>query len=242
MKIWGLLPMILLLGAALAPAQDIAGDWHGSVEVKNDAPLRLVLHISGEKLLETTVDSVDEGGMGLPVDTITVTGSTMKFDMKSIGGTYEGKIAADGSRITGSWSQDGGVWPLIWERGEDPAGMTRRIGELEAKQKGRTYTQWFYEGKLGELWAKLAPVMQQALGSEDKLSKLRNQICQQLGSEIGLTAEKVQPAGVLQVYRRLAKFEKVRGNVEVRFAFDPRGRVADFFVRPESRREASGHS
>lgn len=235
MKIRSLLPMTVLLAAALAPAQDIGEDWHGSVEVKNDAPLRLVLHISRDKPLKATVDSIDEGGMGLPVDTIAVNRSAMKFEMKSIGGTYEGKIAADGSRITGSWSQDGGVWPLIWERGEDPATMTQRIEEQEAKKKGRIYTQWFYEGKLGDLWAKLSPVMQQALGSEDKLSELRNQILQQLGSETELSAENVQPAGALQVYKRLAKFEKVEGNVEVQFAFDPRGSVAGFYVRPTQR-------
>ena len=235
MKTRSLLQMTLLLAAALAPAQDIAGDWHGSVEVKNDARLRLVLHISGDKLLKATVDSVDEGGIGLPVDTIAVSGPAMKFEMKSIGGTYEGKIAADRSRITGAWSQDSGVWPLIWERGEDPACMTRRIGEQEARKKGRTYAQWFYEGKLADLWGKLSPVMQQALGSEDKLSEFRNQMLQQLGSEADLTAENVQAAGALQVYTRRAKCDKVEGNVEMQFAFDPRGRVASFFVRPAPR-------
>jgi hypothetical protein len=235
MKISSLLPMTLLLAAALAPAQDIAGDWHGSVDVKNDAPLRLVLHISRNKPLKATLDSIDEGGMGLPVDTIAINGSALKFEMKSIGGTYEGKIAPDGSRITGSWSQDGGVWPLIWERGKDPAGTTQRIEEQEAKTKGRIYTRWFYEGKLDDLWAKLSPVLQQALGSKGKLNDLRNQILQHLGSETELTAENVRPDGALQVYKRLAKFEKVEGNVEVQFAFDPKGSVAGIYVRPTQR-------
>jgi hypothetical protein len=235
MRIRSLFPATLLLAAALAPAQNIAGDWHGFVEVKNDAPLRLALHISRDKPPKATVDSIDEGGVGLAVDAIAMNGSTMKFEMKSIGGTYEGKIATDGSRITGSWSQDGGVWPLIWERGEDLASMTQRIEEQEAKKKGRTYTQWFYEGKLADLWAKLSPVMQQALVSEAKLSVLRNEILQQLGLETELTAENVRPMGTLQVYKRLGKFEKVEGNVEVQFAFDPRGSVADFYVRPTHR-------
>ena len=27
-------------------AQEVAGDWHGWIEIKNDAPLRLALHIA----------------------------------------------------------------------------------------------------------------------------------------------------------------------------------------------------
>jgi len=232
MRIRSLLPITILLAAAAAPAQEIAGEWHGSVEVKNDAPLRLALHISGGKPLKATLDSVDEGFLGLPVDTIEVNGSIVRFEMKTVDGIYDGKIASDGSTITGSWRQDGGVWALTWERGKDPADVTQPIEEEEAKEKGRIYTQWFYEGKVGDLWAKLSPVMQQALVNQDKLSELRAQILQQVGTEIGLSEENVQRAGVLRVYKRLAKFDKVAGMIEVQFAFDPRGNVAGFRVRP----------
>ncbi len=54
-----------LLTAALAPAQQIAGEWHGFVEVKDDAPLRLALHITRDHPLKAAVDSADEGGMGV---------------------------------------------------------------------------------------------------------------------------------------------------------------------------------
>ncbi len=235
MRVTTLLATILFAGAALAPAEDIAGDWHGSVEVSNDAPLRLALHIGRDN--KANLDSMDEGGMALPVDSIAVNGSTMKFEMKSIGGSYEGKIAADGSRITGVWTQDGGAWPLTWERGEDPAGITQPIGEQEAIRKGRTYTQWFYEGSLANLWPKLAPVMQQALGSESGLSELRDRVLRQVGSESKLTTESVKPAGVLQIYRRRARFDKSEEEVEVEFAFDPRGAVAGFNIRPVQHKE-----
>jgi hypothetical protein len=224
-----LLAAILLAGAGIAPAEDIAGDWHGSVEVSNDAPLRLALHIGRDN--KANLDSMDEGGMAIPVDSVTVNGSTMKFEMKSIGGSYEGKIAAGGTRITGAWTQDGGVWPLIWQRGEDPAGITRPIGEQEAIRKGRTYTQWFYEGSLANLWPKLAPVMQQALVSEAGLSQLRDRMLRQMGSESKLTAESVKPAGALQIYRRRATFDKSEEEVEVEFAFDPRGAAAGFNIQ-----------
>jgi hypothetical protein len=49
--------------------------------------------------------------MDLPIDSIAAGDSTTKFEMKTIGGTYQGKIAADGSSIIGSWSQHGALWP-----------------------------------------------------------------------------------------------------------------------------------
>jgi len=235
MRIRNLLPVAILLAAALAPAQEIAGEWHGSVDVKNDAPLRLTLHISEANPLKATLDSVDEGFLGLPVDTITVGGSTVKFEMKAVGGVFEGTIATDGSAITGFWRQDGGVWALTWERGRDPADITGPIDEEEAREKGRLYTQWFYQGRVDDLWSKLSPVMQQALVGKDKLSDLRSQALQKAGMEIGLNDESVGRAGVLQVYTRLAKFDKAASQVELYFAIDPRGTVADFCIRPAQR-------
>jgi hypothetical protein len=218
----------LLCAAALAPAQDISGDWHGSVEVTNDAPLRLALHIANRNT--TSVDSADEGVTALPVDSIEVNGTTLRFEIKSIAGVYEGKIAPDGSRITGAWSQDGGVWLLVWEKGKDPENITQPILEAEAQRNGQAYTRWFYEGKLAELWRNLSPVMQQALGSEAKLAEYRERTMRQLGSETQIVGESVKPDGVLQVYRRIAKFRRAEGNVQVKFAFGPRGSVAVFSI------------
>ena len=230
-RLSGLLAVPLLL-AAFAPAQEVAGEWHGSLDVKDDAPLRLALHITREDLLKATLDSVDEGGTGLAVDSITVNGSLMKFEMKNVGGVFEGKIAPDGSRIVGSWTQDGAIWPLTWERGEDPANITKPFNEQEAKRKGQMYTQWFYEGKLSDLWLKLSPVMQQALGAEGNLNQFREQVRRQFGKETGLAEESVKAEGALQVYKRLVRFEKSDVPVEVELAFDSRGSVAVFHVRP----------
>jgi hypothetical protein len=218
----------LLFAARLATAQDISGEWHGSVEVTNDAPLRLALHISNRNA--ASVDSADEGVTALPIDSVDVNRTTLRFEIKSIAGVYEGKIAPDGSRIAGAWSQDGGVWPLVWEKGEDPEYVTQPIRETEAQQNGQAYTQWFYEGKLAELWRKLSPVVQQALESEAKLTEYRDQTMRQLGSETKIVGEGVKPDGVLQVYRRIAKFQRAEGNVQVKFAFGPRGTVAVFSI------------
>jgi len=212
--------------AALAPAQEISGDWHGSVEVPNDAPLRLALHIANPNT--ATVDSADEGVTALPVDSIRIQGATLQFEIKGISGIYHGKITPDGSRITGTWSQDAGVWSLNWEKGEDPANITRPILGAEATQKGNACVQWFYEGNLTGLWLKLSPVAQQAFGSERELAEFRQQTLRRLGAETRILSENVTPAGEMQVYRRTAEFQRAKDGVVIRFAFDPRGVIAVF--------------
>ncbi|MBZ5595239.1 MAG: hypothetical protein LAP39_23590 [Acidobacteriia bacterium] len=233
MRTFNLLLAVALVGPGLAAAQDIAGEWHGSIEIEDDAPLRLALHIvrTGSGGIRATVDSMDEGGMDLPVDSIAVESSTMKFEMTAIGGTYQGKIAADGSRIVGSWSQDHAIWPLTWLRGEDPGNTWKLFDEQQTLENGRTYTRWFYEGKIPELWEKLSPVMHQALGTEANFHELRGQVLQQMGVESKVSDESVKPEGALRVYRRLAKFDKAGSAIEVTLAFDSRGAVAQFNVR-----------
>lgn len=226
----------LLLTAACARTQNISGDWHGFVEVPDDAPLRLALHISNSNT--ATVDSADEGVAALPVDSVRVSGSTIQFEIKSIAGVYRGTIAPDGSRITGTWEQDGGVWPLIWERGDDPANITQPIPAVEAMQNGRTYAQWFYEGKLADLWLKLSPVVRQAFGSEAKFRAFREQTVSRLGSEKQVLGENVAASGILQIYRRTALFQQSEG-AEIQFAFAPSGAIASFSI--DAPRAAGGH-
>ncbi|MGD1078140.1 MAG: hypothetical protein ABR881_07455 [Candidatus Sulfotelmatobacter sp.] len=54
---------LLFLSAGLAQAQDIAGDWQGTLSA-GGAELRLVLHITkaADGSLKATLDSVDQGG------------------------------------------------------------------------------------------------------------------------------------------------------------------------------------
>ena len=97
-------------------AQDLTGTWQGTLHVGQD--LRIVLKVSkadgGGYKAENY--SIDQGGQALPVDKITLDGSTVKFSVKLIGGTYEGKLSADGKTIAGSWAQGPNPLPLNFER------------------------------------------------------------------------------------------------------------------------------
>jgi len=225
--------LLAWLTTSLAAAQNIEGDWYAALEVQNDAPLRLALHVTraSSGMLEAKLDSIDEAGSALPVDSFTVTGAAVKFEMKDACGFFNGRIAPDGTTIGGHWTQNGETLPLNWERGEDPALAAHALDSEQAREKGRTYTEWFYGGRLSDLWMKLSPVMQQAMVTADSLRELRAKVEEQFGLETKVVEETVKPDGILQVYHRLAKFNKASSDIDLQFVFNPRAMVAGFTVR-----------
>lgn len=92
------------------------GDWKGTLDAAG-TKLDLVLHISSKDgALGATLDSPDQGATGLPIDSISVTGNSLRFEMKSLGANYEGVFSADGSQIEGQFSQQGVRLPLGFKR------------------------------------------------------------------------------------------------------------------------------
>jgi uncharacterized protein (TIGR03435 family) len=104
----------LISGIALF-AQDITGTWQGTLKAERD--LRIVLKISkaDNSGLKAVLHSIDQGGQGIPVSSISLQGSTVKMSVDAIDGTYEGKLSSDGTLITGTWTQ-GNPLPLILKR------------------------------------------------------------------------------------------------------------------------------
>jgi len=109
----------LLVAASLTNAQDIAGDWQGTIAAGGQE-LRLVLHITkaADGALKATLDSVDQGANGIPISSITFTDAKLSLGIDAVHGTYEGKLAADGS-ISGTWTQGSAV-PLDFKRATAP--------------------------------------------------------------------------------------------------------------------------
>lgn len=219
-----------MLAAALAGGQSIVGDWHGSVEIPNDAPLRLALHVARDAggTLRATIDSLDEGGSGLPVDSIEVRESRVRFEMKSVAGVYQGTVAAGGSRLTGLWRQDGKDSPLVWEPGDDPLSVSHPLQPEQAVERGRKNVRDFYDGKTAAVWDQMGPVLRQRLGAETALAAMFDRLRQQFGTERAVISETTGSADALRIYRRIARFEKSEAPVEILISFDPRGAIADF--------------
>jgi len=103
-----------LLGGALC-AQDIAGDWQGTLKAGKD--LRVILQIAkGENGgWSATLYSIDQSPEGIRANSVTLQDSTLKVTVDAIRGTYEGKVAPDGASIKGTWTQ-GVPLPLDLQR------------------------------------------------------------------------------------------------------------------------------
>jgi len=96
----------LALCSGAASAQDLSGDWQGAL-----APtLRVILHVEkGDgatwKATLASIDQSPDRGAAMPVDVVTLKGSTLEFSITAIRGSYSGTIAADGNSIDGTWTQ-----------------------------------------------------------------------------------------------------------------------------------------
>jgi pimeloyl-ACP methyl ester carboxylesterase len=95
---------------------NVIGTWEGTLDA-GAARLRLVLHIDAPKdgALVGRLDSPDQGATDLPIDSLSVAGNILKFEMKSLAATYEGKLESDGNQITGEFRQGGQAFPLIFK-------------------------------------------------------------------------------------------------------------------------------
>jgi serine-type D-Ala-D-Ala carboxypeptidase/endopeptidase len=80
-------------------------------------PLQLKLHIAvaSDGTLGGTLDSPDQGAVGIPCTDIRQDGRTLSFRVPRVRGTWKGSIENDGTTLSGTWSQ-GTPMPLTFHR------------------------------------------------------------------------------------------------------------------------------
>jgi fermentation-respiration switch protein FrsA (DUF1100 family) len=107
--------------------KEIEGLWLGSLQVQGGMELRLLFNISisPDGSVNATMDSVDQGAKGIPVDVITYKDGNLHLGVKSIPGAFDGTLKEDGKTIEGEWKQSGLTLPLVLSR-IDEAPDTRR--------------------------------------------------------------------------------------------------------------------
>lgn len=98
----------------------LTGTWMGALAVQG-IELRLMFHLtlSDEGELEATLDSPDQGANAIPVESVSVDGHTIRFDVTAIGAVYEGELDAELSAIAGEWRQSNRALPLEVSRQAD---------------------------------------------------------------------------------------------------------------------------
>jgi uncharacterized protein (TIGR03435 family) len=103
-----------LAGGALR-AQDLTGNWQGTLKASKD--LRMILVVTKEDgKLQAKLYSLDETAQPFRVSSISQDGSTVKFAIDLNGTTYEGKMNAGNNTIAGTWTQGVTPQPLEFSR------------------------------------------------------------------------------------------------------------------------------
>ena len=103
---------VTALLATAAFAQNIAGTWQGTLQTPQRT-LRLVMKVTraDDESIKAMFYSIDQNGPGIAGSAASLQGTTFKATIPAIGGSYEGKLSADGTTINGTFTQ-GAPLPL----------------------------------------------------------------------------------------------------------------------------------
>ncbi len=106
--------------------EEIEGLWLGSLEVQGGQELRILFNISTgpEGSPTATMDSLDQGVSGIPVEKLTYKDGNLRLEVTSTG-VFEGVLKEDGTALEGEWKQSGLVLPLVLTRIEEKPEMRR---------------------------------------------------------------------------------------------------------------------
>src|SRR5512132_1058295 len=121
-----LLMLLFLLGLSCqvfgqTPAKDFEGSWQGTLEAGGQK-LRLVVTVtkSDAGVYAGKLDSPDQGAT-IPIDTITVNGDAVRWEIKSPAIVFEGVLNKERTELPGKFTQGGEQYPLTFRRSEQAA-------------------------------------------------------------------------------------------------------------------------
>ncbi len=108
--------------AALLSGQPASfeGSWSGLLDV-GMMKLHVGLNVKTQDgKTSATLDSPDQGALGIPIDSITLEQNRIQFSIKNLTVVYDGALSA-GGKIEGTFTQAGQKFPLAFERGKPEA-------------------------------------------------------------------------------------------------------------------------
>lgn len=112
---WVSEPDVKVPAKSTAVAKEFEGTWEGTLSVPNGTQLRLRLKLANGAGGTATgvLNSLDQGGQDIPINTVTQKGSHIKLEIRLVNGSYEGDLKGD--ELVGSWTQ-GMALPLTFKR------------------------------------------------------------------------------------------------------------------------------
>ena len=122
---------LIVAGVSLIQAQDLEGldgTWQGAITAGPNT-LRVVLEVSRSRdgIYLGTLVSIDQGGVRIPIDRIDGDGNKVRFEARTVKGSFEGTMNAEKTKISGTWTPDGRrLLVRVW-RGTGALEACRRV-------------------------------------------------------------------------------------------------------------------
>ncbi|MGI4020548.1 MAG: hypothetical protein ACRYFA_03510 [Janthinobacterium lividum] len=161
------LTLILFLVATTIYAQNIVGDWYGTLNIQA-TQLHLVFHISKSgEVYTSTMDSPDEKAFGLATDGTTFSDNQLTIQAAKLGLKYSGTFKVDSNKISGTFTQGPRNLPLTLSHDKPTA--TLPPTERPQDPKDFPYKQeqvYFINSKTGD---KLAGTLTLPTGKVSKI-------------------------------------------------------------------------
>ena len=103
--------------------KELEGTWNATMAAGGTS-MRIVLTMTNEpdgRAMGRLVN-LDEGGLQIPIATITQKDSSLTLDVKAVGGSYSGALNEAATELVGKWTQGASVVPLNFRRAATPDG------------------------------------------------------------------------------------------------------------------------
>lgn len=100
-------------------SKTMEGAWQSTLDGGLTTKYHIVLKLgrAADGTATGTLTSVDRGNLESALTSIQQTGNTLRFEIRSLNGSYRGELNATGTEIKGEWKQAANVTPMVFRRG-----------------------------------------------------------------------------------------------------------------------------
>lgn len=225
--------------ACAALAQDIAGDWLGTLKA-GPQEIHMILHITKANGggLAAKLDILEQKVKDLPLSSISVKDSKLSFALDVSQAKYEGKVDANATSIEGTWSQSNQAFPMDFNRqaavavtaiAEASRGAQAQIKDDGAVEIAQQLVTMLKKNDFNGAHALFRDDMAKEL-SVAQLGALWKSFVQSNGEYESETAHAVTSVQEFKVVVLTTKFKNASQNILATVAAN--GQIAGLFFRP----------
>ena len=104
---------VVLPNTSPAVSKELEGDWEGTLPMPNGG-FQLAVHFKNQadKTVAATIDILNRGTMGMPINDVRQTGQKVEFGLKIAQSSFQGTLNKEGTELTGQWIHEADSLPL----------------------------------------------------------------------------------------------------------------------------------